>query len=105
MDILIRNKDNTMDKLVAQALIGFDSGAYHNDRLVSVNLDQDNEIGFVKTLLMHMIQNGATREELSNIVRYSMVVIDAIKKKLDWKKAAEDFRVSEMKYKYMVFSN
>lgn len=79
----------------------FNPENYRYDKLVTVNIDKYNEIDFVSRLITSMVENGATEEEIDGIVKYSMVVIDAEKKMLNWRQAAIDFQVHEMAEKYM----
>lgn len=62
--------------------------------------DSRTELIFISDLIFEMVDKGATDEEIRNIVMWSMVVIDAKKKQLDWKKACEDFKVMEIVHKY-----
>ena len=50
------------------------------------------ELGKTTNLIGDMCWYGASVEELVRSIKYGMVVLDADKRHLDWKKAAEDFR-------------
>ena len=80
----------------------FNPNMYRYDELVTVNIDKRNEIDFVSRLITNMVDKGATEEEIDNIIKYSMVVIDAEKKMLNWRQAAIDFQVQEIANKYML---
>lgn len=60
-------------------------------------------------LLVDMTFNGASDEELERAIKYSKIVIDAEKDKLapycdvDWRKAAVELGIPELKKKYMPF--
>ena len=58
------------------------------------------QMGVVSNLIMDMTLAGATPEELARAVRHSMVVIDAEKHKLDWKRSESDNGIAELKRKY-----
>lgn len=59
------------------------------------------EMGVVSNLITDMYAKGCSDEmELSRAVRYSMVVIDAKKHELNYKAAAEDYGIAELKQKY-----
>lgn len=60
------------------------------------------EMGGVSNLITDMTLKGAAinSDEIIRAVKYSMVVIDAEKHQLDWKKAREDFRIDDLKRKY-----
>ena len=72
-----------------------DSGA----KIMSKNLTQ-TEMGKVSNLITDMTLKGATEEELVRAVKHSMVVIDAHKHKLDYKRSFEENRIAELKTKY-----
>lgn len=57
-------------------------------------------VGKVAKLLEAMTANGATKDELDNAICYSMVVIDALKHDLDYRKAAIDFSIKLYADKY-----
>lgn len=59
------------------------------------------EMGKISNLITDMSLLGCDDPmELSRAVRYSMVVIDAEKHKLDYKKAEKDYNISELREKY-----
>ena len=58
------------------------------------------EMGKISNLITDMTLKGATQEELARAVRHSMVVIDAAKHKLDYKRSEEENGISELKRKY-----
>lgn len=83
------------------SIFDFDPEIYRGENIDFSEFDRTGEIDSVSKLIVAMCRNGASVSELENIVKYSMVVIDAKKKQLDWKWAADDFLVQEMKDKYM----
>lgn len=58
------------------------------------------EMGKVSNLITDMTLKGATQDELARAVRHSMVVIDAEKHKLDYKKSEIDNGIASLKKKY-----
>ena len=58
------------------------------------------QMGVVSNLIMDMTLAGASTEELARAVRHSMVVIDAKKHDLDYKRSESDNGIAELKRKY-----
>ena len=58
------------------------------------------EMGKVSNLITDMTLKGATEDELSRAVRHSMVVIDAEKHNLDYKRSEQDNGIASLKKKY-----
>lgn len=58
------------------------------------------EMGKVSNLITDMYLKGATEEELAKAVRHSMVVIDAEKHKLNYKKSETDNDIPALRAKY-----
>ena len=59
------------------------------------------QMGIISNLITDMtLDGGATKEELAAAVRHSMVVIDAAKHKLDYKRSEVDNNISALKKKY-----
>ena len=61
------------------------------------------ELGKTTNLIGDMCWYGASVEEVVRAIQYGMVVLDADKRHLDWKKAAEDFGIQELLKKYRRF--
>lgn len=72
---------------------------YEGMKVISSDQKQ-KEMGVVSNLITDMTLKGADAEEISRAVRHSMVVIDAEKHKLDWKRSYEENKISELKKKY-----
>lgn len=62
--------------------------------------NKGNEMGRIANLINDMTIIGCTDEELTRAIKHSMVVIDAPKHKLDWKRSEKDNRIAELKKKY-----
>ena len=58
------------------------------------------QMGLVSNLITDMTIKGAPNEEIARAVRHSMVVIDAEKHKLDWRRSARDNGISALMKKY-----
>lgn len=58
------------------------------------------QMGLVSNLITDMTIKGANTEELARAVRHSMVVIDAEKHELDWRRSAQDNGIAALMKKY-----
>lgn len=58
------------------------------------------EMGKISNLITDMTIKGANQEELARAVRHSMVVIDAEKHKLDYKRSEKDNNIAALKKQY-----
>ena len=98
-------------------LEGYDTGIYGLDNPRFANMkDKDGnptyplirntkqrgtQMGIASNLITDMYAKGCeNEEELSRAVRFSMVIIDAYKHKLNYKAAYEDYGIEELKRKY-----
>lgn len=59
-----------------------------------------NEMGKISNLITDMTLMGANDQEIARAVKHSMVVIDAEKHKLNYKKSEVDNNIAELKRKY-----
>lgn len=73
-------------------------------RLMSEKYKQ-MQMGIVSNLITDMTLKGATPEELAAAVRHSMVVIDAVKHKLNYKQSEIDNNISALHKKYQGKTN
>ena len=64
--------------------------------------EKGRQMGEVSNLITDMTLKGAKPEELARAVKHSMVVIDAVKHKLDYKQSEKDNGISELKKKYQI---
>lgn len=103
--LVIPNKDGLVSsKPSIKSLIGFNTReAYTNEKLPPMS-DQvkQREMGKASNLITDMTIKGARPDgdEIARAVKYSMVVIDAQKHSLDYKQAAKDFNIPDLKVKY-----
>ena len=58
------------------------------------------QMGVVSNLITDMTLKGANEDELARAVRHSMVVIDAEKHHLDWKRSEKDNDIAALKKEY-----
>lgn len=74
------------------------AGDTKTKRMTDANTQK--QMGVVSNLIMDMTLAGAKPEELARAVRHSMVVIDAKKHDLDYKRSESDNGIAELKRKY-----
>lgn len=98
---------NDTGKIKAQrsltGLKDFDPMQYRVDPKVRKTMtegNKDNQMGQVSNLITDMTIKGANQSEIARAVRHSMVVIDAEKHNLDYKKSAEDNAIGALKKRY-----
>jgi len=68
--------------------------------VVITNKVKQQEMGKVSNLITDMTIKGADLDEIARAVKHSMVVIDAEKHELDWKRSYTDNGIAELKSKY-----
>ena len=75
---------------------------FNGDKIrVMTKRDTQREMGVISNLITDMtLSGGATDEEMARAVKHSMVVIDAEKHKLDWKRSEVENNIAELKRKY-----
>lgn len=87
-----------------KGLEGFDPktsyGPDSTDRPYKKMKNTQTEMGKVSNLITDMTLKGATEDELARAVRHSMVVIDAEKHNLDYKRSEQDNGIASLKKKY-----
>ena len=60
----------------------------------------DIELTRITGLIVKMTTKGASKEELTRVIKYSMVVIDAMKYRLNWRQSFRDYNITELYLKY-----
>lgn len=60
----------------------------------------NKQMGIISNLITDMTLGGAPEDEIARAVKHSMVVIDAYKHKLDYKKSEKDNGIQELKDKW-----
>lgn len=84
-----------------EGLKGFDPKTSYPERKgMKYMRNTQTEMGKISNLITDMTLKGASQDELARAVRHSMVVIDAEKHKLDYKKSEADNGISALKKKY-----
>lgn len=76
-------------------------GNPNNVRLMKKD-EKQKEMGIISNLITDMTLRGATPEDLERAVRHSMVVIDAEKHGLDYKRSERENGIQELKQKYQI---
>lgn len=77
-----------------------DKDGNYTCKLMTTDRERNLQMGICSNLITDMTLFSATDDELVRAVKYSMVVIDAKKHKLDWQQAKEDFGIAELHKKY-----
>ena len=72
----------------------------YKGREIKIMRNTGTEMGKISNLITDMTLAGANSDELARAVRHSMVVIDAEKHKLDYKKSEIDNNIDALKRKY-----
>lgn len=72
----------------------------YKGRKIKVMKNTQTEMGIISNLITDMTLAGATQDELARAVKHSMVVIDAEKHKLDYKKSEIDNNIAQLKKDY-----
>ena len=86
-----------------EGLKGFDPRAAYPgyDGMVPMSkARKQTEMGKVTNLIADMSLRGASADEMARAVRHSMVVIDAEKHKLDFRRSEQDNGIAKLKEKY-----
>ena len=98
----ITNRDNL------PGLVGFDPHLAYPERPGMVYMTKANtqkQMGIISNLITDMTIAGATDEHLAAAVRHSMVVIDAEKHKLDYKRSEQENNIAALKKMYQIKVN
>lgn len=78
----------------------FEYGHGSTDKPYKRMKNTQTEMGIISNLIADMTIKGANDDELARAVRHSMVVIDAEKHNLDYKRSYEENGIAELKKKY-----
>lgn len=82
-----------------------DEYAYKEGMKVMPKSSIGKEMGMISNLITDMTLRGAKEHELVRAVKHSMVVIDAEKHKLDYKKSEKENGILELKKKYQAHTD
>lgn len=104
--VIPANSDYTQTKIKStpplQGLVGFDHRMEYPPREGAQRMRNTQvEMGKISNLITDMTLKGATPDELSRAVKHSMVVIDAEKHGLDYKRSEEANGIPALRKKYM----
>lgn len=109
MAIPVTDKVNIKSTHALKALEEFDpktayavpEGNPNNVRLMKKE-EKQREMGVISNLITDMTLRGADEDELARAVKHSMVVIDAEKHKLDYKRSERENGIPELKQKWQI---
>lgn len=109
MAIPVTDKVNIKSTRALKALEEFDpktayavpEGNPNNVRLMKKE-EKQREMGVISNLITDMTLRGADEDELARAVKHSMVVIDAEKHKLDYKRSERENGIPELKQKWQI---
>lgn len=93
-----------------QGLVGFDPKLEYgpriknNKKIIDYKLmtesDKQKKMGEITNLIADMTILGAPPQEMERAVKHSMVVIDAVKHKLDYQRSAKENKIQDLKKTY-----
>lgn len=101
--IPLSNKVKITSTRPFEGLINFDPKMAYPERKGMRYMSKSNtqkQMGVISNLITDMTLKGATDDELERAVKHSMVVIDAEKHKLDYRKSELDNGIDALKRKY-----
>jgi len=102
--VVIPNKDGAIKFVkTLEGLKNFDpSEAYpkYPGMRVMKESTKQREMGIVSNLITDMTVAGANEQELTRAIKHSMVVIDAVKHELDYKRSERENNIDGLKAKY-----
>ena len=101
--LVIPNKDGAIQSRPSiKGLLDFDpKESYYNPKLPKMkDHTKQLQMGIASNLITDMTIRGADFDEIARAVKHSMVVIDAQKHSLDYKKSAIDFNIAQLKKDY-----
>lgn len=99
-----KNGINIQHKKYLKELENFDPEIYaipegSNIKVMSKKYQQ-KQMGVVSNLITDMTLRGAPEDEVARAVKHSMVVIDAVKHKYDYRQSAKDNNIAELTKKW-----
>lgn len=81
---------------------GWSDAAKKKAHLITTSEMRNRQMGIASNLITDMTLQKPKPEELERAIKYSMVVIDAMKHELDWKAAAKAYDIEGLKKKYQL---
>lgn len=82
-----------------------DAYPFRDGMKVMTKSETQKQMGVVSNLITDMTLKGAKEPELTRAVKHSMVVIDAEKHKLDYKRSEKENGIAELKEKYQGYTD
>lgn len=98
--VIPNNKGKIKTSRSLKELENFDPNMYKVDHATITPRYKQTQMGIVSNLITDMTIKGASPSELARAVKHSMVVIDAEKHKLDYKRSARANSISALQRKY-----
>ena len=98
-----RNGVQVKSRAALEGLKNFDIELEYGDHDGNIHMKKSNvqrQMGEISNLITDMTVARATDEEMTRAVKHSMVVIDAVKHKYDYKQSYADNNIEELKHKY-----
>lgn len=103
--VLPNNAGKFKTRKSLKQLEGFDPNQYEDEpgtfQPLTKGISTNRQMGMISNLITDMTLKGASDEELARAVKHSMVVIDSAKHNLNYKRSAQENRISELKKRYM----
>ena len=93
----------TEDSLYVKKSDDDNTPLYDGKKIISATMKKTNvqrQMGTISNLITDMTLIGATEDEITRAVKHSMVVIDAEKHKLDYKRSEKENRIAALQAKY-----
>lgn len=99
----VKTSNTIRDKKILDEIMNFEPKesykGYPGMKVMSEE-DKQKKMGEVSNLITDMTIQGAPIEEIVRVDKLSMVVIDAVKHKLDYRRAFNELNIKELKEKY-----
>ena len=101
--VIPNNKGQIKTARSLKELKNFDTKAYYTPK--PPKIDTQKQMGEVSNLITDMTIKNASQSEIARAVRHSMVVIDAEKHSLDYKRSERENDIASLKKKYQLHTN
>ena len=96
--VIPNNNNGIKTSRSLKELKNFDSKSYYTPK--PPKIDTQKQMGVVSNLITDMTLKGASQSEIARAVKHSMVVIDAEKHSLDYKRSERENNIDQLKKKY-----
>lgn len=98
--VIPNNNKRVKNSPALQQLKDFDSKSYKLPEGVDFHGNKQQLMGDISNLITDMTIKGASEDHIARAVKHSMVVIDAEKHNLDYKRSAQDNGIKALKLRY-----